>query len=51
MHKSRLEKGGRVGYAIANRELIDHLNGSNDAYPLARTAEAAAIASLEHWIR
>jgi histidinol-phosphate aminotransferase len=24
------------------------LNGSNDAYPLARTAEAAAMASLEH---
>ncbi|MEW6739911.1 MAG: pyridoxal phosphate-dependent aminotransferase [Nitrospirota bacterium] len=40
--------GCRVGYAIANRELIDHFNGSNDAYPLARTAEAAAIASLEH---
>ena len=40
--------GCRVGYSIANRELIDHLNGSNDAYPLARTAEAAAIASLEH---
>jgi len=40
--------GCRVGYAIGNRELIDHLNGNNDAYPLARTAEAAAIASLEH---
>lgn len=40
--------GCRVGYAIGNRELIDHLNGGNDAYPLARTAEAAAIASLEY---
>jgi len=40
--------GCRVGYAIGNRQLIDHLNGSNDAYPLARTAEAAAIASLEY---
>ncbi len=40
--------GCRVGYVIGNRELIDHLNGSNDAYPLARTAEAAAMASLEH---
>jgi len=48
MHKSRLEKGCRVGYAIGNRELIEYLNNHNDAYPLARTAEAAAIASLEH---
>jgi histidinol-phosphate aminotransferase len=40
--------GCRVGYAIGNKELIDHLNGSNDAYPLARTAEAAAMASLEY---
>jgi histidinol-phosphate aminotransferase len=40
--------GCRVGYAIAHRELIEHLDGSNDAYPLARTAEAAATASLEN---
>jgi histidinol-phosphate aminotransferase len=40
--------GCRVGYAIGNRQLIDHLNASNDAYPLARTAEATAIASLEY---
>lgn len=40
--------GCRVGYAIADRELIEYLNNHNDAYPLARTAEAAAIASLEH---
>jgi histidinol-phosphate aminotransferase len=40
--------GFRVGYAIANKELIGYLNDQNDAYPLARTAEAAAIASLEH---
>jgi histidinol-phosphate aminotransferase len=40
--------GFRVGYAISNKELIDYLNNYNDAYPLARTAEAAAIASLEH---
>jgi histidinol-phosphate aminotransferase len=40
--------GCRVGYAVANRELIDYLNTHNDAYPLARTAEAAAIASIEH---
>lgn len=40
--------GSRVGYVIANKELIEYLNNHNDAYPLARTAEAAAIASLEH---
>jgi histidinol-phosphate aminotransferase len=40
--------GCRVGYAVARKELIDRLNRSNDAYPLARTAEAAAMASLEH---
>ena len=40
--------GCRVGYAIGYRELIDYLNNHNDAYPLSRTAEAAAIASLDH---
>jgi len=39
--------GLRVGYAIAESGVIDYLNTHNDAYPLARTAEAAAIASLE----
>jgi histidinol-phosphate aminotransferase len=40
--------GCRVGYAIANRKLIEYLDTHNDAYPLARTAEAAAMASLVH---
>jgi histidinol-phosphate aminotransferase len=40
--------GCRVGYAIANTVLTDRLNSDNDAYPLARTAEAAAMASLDH---
>lgn len=40
--------GCRVGYAIATEKLVDHLNNHNDAYPLARTAEAAALATLEH---
>ncbi len=37
--------GCRVGYAIANRRLIEYLDNHNDAYPLARTAEAAASSS------
>jgi histidinol-phosphate aminotransferase len=40
--------GCRVGYAIANRRLTEYLDNHNDAYPLARTSEAAAIASLAH---
>lgn len=40
--------GCRVGYAISNSQLIDHLNSCNDAYPLARSAQAAAIESLNH---
>lgn len=40
--------GCRVGYVISNRQLIDRLNSNNDAYPLARSAQAAAIESLNH---
>lgn len=40
--------GLRTGYAIANEDIISILNNNNDAYPLGRTAEAAAIASLEN---
>jgi histidinol-phosphate aminotransferase len=40
--------GCRVGYAIANSELINYLDNINDAYPLSRSAEAAAIESLNH---
>jgi histidinol-phosphate aminotransferase len=40
--------GCRVGYAISNKELIEYLNSHNDAYPLSRTAEAAALASLNN---
>lgn len=38
--------GCRIGYAVANKELIGYLNSHNDAYPLARSSEAAAIESL-----
>lgn len=40
--------GFRIGYAIAPPRIIEWLNRSNDAYPLARPSQAAAIASLEH---
>jgi histidinol-phosphate aminotransferase len=41
--------GCRIGYAVANKELIGYLNGHNDAYPLARSSEAAAIESLKRF--
>jgi histidinol-phosphate aminotransferase len=40
--------GLRTGYVLANKEIIDSLNGHNDAYPLGRAAEAAAIVSLDN---
>jgi histidinol-phosphate aminotransferase len=40
--------GFRVGYAVAPAPLADWLNTSNDAYPLARPSQAAALATLEH---
>ena len=40
--------GFRVGYAILPQPIADELNSQNDAYPLARPSEAAAIATLLH---
>jgi histidinol-phosphate aminotransferase len=40
--------GFRIGYAVAPERLADELNASNDAYPLARPSQAAALATLEH---
>jgi histidinol-phosphate aminotransferase len=40
--------GFRVGYAILPERLADDLNTHNDAYPLARPSQAAAIATLQH---
>jgi histidinol-phosphate aminotransferase len=37
-----------VGYAVAREATIDWLNAANDAYPLARPSQAAAMACLEH---
>jgi histidinol-phosphate aminotransferase len=40
--------GFRVGYAILPEQLADDLNAHNDAYPLTRPSQAAAIATLRH---
>lgn len=40
--------GFRVGYAVLPEPLADDLNAHNDAYPLARPSQAAAIATLRH---
>jgi histidinol-phosphate aminotransferase len=40
--------GFRVGYAVTSTRLVAELDAANDAYPLARASQAAAIATLEH---
>jgi histidinol-phosphate aminotransferase len=40
--------GLRIGYAILPERLADDLNAHNDAYPLTRPSQAAAIATLRH---
>lgn len=48
LSKAHSLAGFRVGYAILPESLADDLNQNNDAYPLARPSEAAAIATLRH---
>lgn len=48
LSKAHSLAGFRVGYAILPEALADDLNRNNDAYPLARPSEAAAIATLRH---
>jgi histidinol-phosphate aminotransferase len=48
LSKAHSLAGFRVGYAIASERVADDLNTNNDAYPLTRGAQAAAIATLEH---
>jgi histidinol-phosphate aminotransferase len=48
LSKAHSLAGFRVGYAILPEPLADDLNRNNDAYPLARPSEAAAIATLQH---
>jgi histidinol-phosphate aminotransferase len=48
LSKAHSLAGFRVGYAVLPEPLADDLNGKNDAYPLARPSQAAAIATLQH---
>lgn len=47
LSKAHSLAGFRVGYAILPEELADDLN-NDDAYPLARPSQAAALATLQH---
>jgi histidinol-phosphate aminotransferase len=47
LSKAHSLAGFRVGYAVLPEALADDLNRNNDAYPLARASQAAAIATLE----
>jgi histidinol-phosphate aminotransferase len=53
LSKAHSLAGFRVGYAVLPEPIADDLNRNNDAYPLARPSQAAAIATLqnEHKIR
>jgi len=48
LSKAHSLAGFRVGYAVLPESVADDLNRHNDAYPLARPSEAAAIATLQH---
>ena len=48
LSKAHSLAGFRIGYGIFPEAVADDLNGHNDAYPLARPSQAAAIATLLH---
>lgn len=48
LSKAHSLAGFRVGYAVLPQRLADDLNAHNDAYPLARPSQAAALATLRH---
>jgi histidinol-phosphate aminotransferase len=48
LSKAHSLAGFRVGYAVLPQALADDMNSNNDAYPLARPSQAAALATLEH---
>ena len=52
LSKAHSLAGFRVGYGIFPEAIADDLNSHNDAYPLARPSQAAAMATLrnEHQI-
>jgi len=48
LSKAHSLAGFRVGYGIFPEAIADDLNEHNDAYPLARPSQAAAIATLQN---
>jgi histidinol-phosphate aminotransferase len=48
LSKAHSLAGFRVGYAVLPVAIAEDLNRHNDAYPLARPSQAAAIATLQH---
>jgi histidinol-phosphate aminotransferase len=48
LSKAHSLAGFRVGYAVLPKAVATDLNTHNDAYPLARPSEAAALATLRH---
>lgn len=48
LSKAHSLAGFRVGYAVLREPLAADLDASNDAYPLAKPSQAAAIATLEN---
>nr|ART40895.1 L411 [uncultured bacterium] len=48
LSKAHSLAGFRIGFAILPSAIADDLNNHNDAYPLARPSQAAAIATLQH---
>lgn len=48
LSKAHSLAGFRIGYALLPDDVADRMNASNDAYPLARPSEAAAMATLQH---
>jgi histidinol-phosphate aminotransferase len=48
LSKAHSLAGFRVGYAVLPEDVAEDLNTHNDAYPLARPSQAAALATLQH---
>lgn len=48
LSKAHSLAGFRVGYGIFPQAIAEDLNSRNDAYPLARPSQAAALATLRH---